>query len=246
MAVHDFNAQRLYCDIPLSDGADIACTTDHANYLVNVLRLNVGDSILVFNGVDGEWRAEITAAKKRLCNLNVSEQVRAQEDGPDVEYLFAPLKRARLDYMVQKATELGVACLRPVFTQHTVADRVNIARMRSNVIEAAEQCGILRLPIVNEPEKLSAVLENWDSSRRLIFADESAELSSPLEALAPVNGEPCALIIGPEGGFSSQERQLLLDRDFTVRISLGPRIMRADTAAVSALALINAVAGDWR
>ena len=245
MAVHDFNAQRLYCDAAFGAGGEIACTPEQANYLLNVLRLGNGDSILVFNGADGEWRAEITTAKKRSCNLKLCEQIRAQQGGPDLDYVFAPLKRARLDYMVQKATEMGVARLRPVFTQHTVADRVNTARMRANVVEAAEQCGILRLPTVDEPVKLTAALADWEPSRHLIFADEGADAGAPLTALAEARGSPCALIVGPEGGFSAQERALLLEQDFTIRVSLGPRIMRADTAAVAALALINAVAGDW-
>ena len=246
MAGHDFNAQRLYCDAPLAVGADIACTPEQTNYLRNVLRLGIGDEIRVFNGVDGEWRAAISAATKRACSLTVAEQLRDQCGGPDVHYLFAPLKRARLDYMVQKATELGVAALRPVFTRHTVADRVNLARMRANVIEAAEQCGVLRLPDVAEPDKLENVIAAWPPERALVFADEGAEIADPLAALAPLAGRPCALLIGPEGGFSDDERALLLRQAFTVRISLGPRIMRADTAAVAALALINAVIGDWR
>lgn len=245
MAVHDFNAQRLYCDAPFAEGGEVACTQEQANYLLNVLRLGVGDSILVFNGEDGEWRAEVAQAKRRSCNLRLCECMRPQAGGPDLDYLFAPLKRARLDYMVQKATEMGVARLRPVFTQNTVAGRVNTARMRANVIEAAEQCGILRLPVVDEPVKLGAALADWDPSRRLIFADEGADVGAPLAALTDVRNSPCALIIGPEGGFSAHEREVLLAQDYTVRLSLGPRIMRADTAAVAALALINAVVGDW-
>ena len=246
MAGHDFTAQRLYCDAPLAGGADIALSADQTNYLRNVLRLGVGGEIRVFNGSDGEWRAVISAASKRACTLTVAEQLRPQSGGPDVHYLFAPLKRARLDYMVQKATELGVAALRPVFTRHTVAERINLARMRANVIEAAEQCGILRLPDVHEPAKLTDVIAAWPPERALVFADEGAEIADPLTALAVIAERPAALLIGPEGGFSADERALLLRQDFTVRVSLGPRIMRADTAAVAALALINAVAGDWR
>ena len=222
------------------------CTPEQANYLRNVLRLSVGDEIRIFNGVDGEWRAAISVVGKRACSLTVAEQLRGQSGGPDVHYLFAPLKRARLDYMVQKATELGVAAIRPVFTQHTVAGRVNLARMRANVIEAAEQCGVLRLPDVAEPVRLENAISTWPPERALVFADEGAETTDPLAALARVAGRPCALLVGPEGGFSDAERDLLLRQDFTVRISLGPRIMRADTAAVAALALINATIGDWQ
>lgn len=246
MPVHDFKAQRLFCDGPLAAGAEIACTREQANYLRNVLRLRRGDEILVFNGRDGEWRTAISEMEKRACNLRCVTQVRPQSDGPDIDYLFAPLKRARLDYMVQKATELGVARLRPVLTRHTIAGRVNLERMRANVIEAAEQCGILRIPEVVEPVALDAAIAAWPSDRCLIFADEGAEVTSPIAALGACPAGPTALLIGPEGGFSEAERSLLLAQPFTLRLSLGPRVMRADTAAVAALAMLNAVVGDWR
>ena len=173
-------------------------------------------------------------------------QVRPQEGGPDIDYLFAPLKRARLDYMVQKATEMGVARLRPVLTHRTTPERVNMERMRANAIEAAEQCGILRIPEVGEPEKLDRVLAGWDAARPLIFCDEGSEERCPFTALARLQPGPLALLIGPEGGFDEAERALLLTQPFVTRISLGPRILRADTAAVAALALVNAALGDWR
>ena len=245
MAVHDFRAQRLYCDHPLHQGGEISCAADQANYLINTLRMGTGDQILVFNGSEGEWRAEISRIAKRSCTLVVKEQVREQAGGPDIAYFFAPLKRARLDYMVQKATEMGMASIHPLFTAHTVPNRVNLERMQANVIEAAEQCGILRVPPVHAPEKLSKVIADWDCDRALIFADEAAEMASPIDALKGLCNQPSALIIGPEGGFSSDERELLRKQSFTVSISLGPRIMRADTAAVAAMALINAVVGDW-
>jgi len=157
-----------------------------------------------------------------------------------------PLKRARLDYMVQKATELGVARLRPVLTQHTVAERVNLDRMRANVIEAAEQCGILRIPEVLEPARLEAVLRDWNALKPLVFCDEGAGRSDPIATLGGLPRQGVGLLIGPEGGFSSGERDALLAHPFTERLSLGPRIMRADTAAVAALALVNSVLGDWR
>ena len=246
LAVNDYRAQRLFCDVPLGAGEVITCDSDQANYLLNVLRLATGDSILVFNGVDGEWRTTVAQSGKRRCSLEVVEQVRTQSGGPDIDYLFAPLKRARLDYMVQKATELGVGRLRPVYTRHTVAERVNLQRMKANVIEASEQCGILRLPTICEPKKLSSIVAEWQVSRTLIFADESAKVASPLAVLEGVARGPCAVLVGPEGGFAEAERNLLLHQSFTVPISLGPRIMRADTAAVAALALINSVLGDWR
>lgn len=237
---------RLFIDAPLHAGAAIECAPPQANYLGNVMRLRAGDAILAFNGRDGEWLAEITGLKRTACALTAREQVREQTGGPDVHYLFAPLKMARLDYMVQKATEMGVAALRPVITRRTVAERVKIERMRANAIEAAEQCGVLRLPGIAEPQKLEAALRDWPPERALIFADEAAPIASPLEALARVPQGPAALLIGPEGGFDESERAMLKALPFVYAISLGPRVMRADTAAVAALALINAVLGDWR
>jgi 16S rRNA (uracil1498-N3)-methyltransferase len=208
--------------------------------------MKAGDELLVFNGRDGEWRARVAEARKGRVTLETQAQTRPQADGPDVHYLFAPLKKARLDYMVQKATEMGAAVLQPVMTRRTVAGRVNSQRMRANVIEAAEQCGVLRLPEVREPVKLTALLKDWPENRMLVFADEAAAIASPLDALAAIPRGPAALLIGPEGGFDPAERQTLLALPFVHAISLGPRVMRADTAAVAALALINAVLGDWR
>jgi 16S rRNA (uracil1498-N3)-methyltransferase len=246
MAVHDFTSQRLFVDAPLQAGAKIAVADEQANYLLNVLRMAEGAEILIFNGRDGEWRASIAAVKKRSCMLEVSELVRAQLGGPDIDYLFAPLKRSRLDYMVQKAVELGVARLRPVITHRTIAERVNLDRMRANVIEAAEQCGVLRVPETLEPRKLEQVIAGWDATRRLVLADEEAEVASPLAVLNALPPGPLAVIIGPEGGFDAAERELLVSKPYVVRVSLGPRIMRADTAAVAILSLVNAVLGDWR
>lgn len=245
MAVHDFTSQRLFLTAPLSAGAEIPVEAEQANYLLNVLRMVEGDRLLVFNGRDGEWRAAIARVKKRGCTLVVSDQVRAQQGGPDIDYLFAPLKRSRLDYMVQKAVEMGVGRLCPVITRRTIADRVNGERMRANVIEAAEQCGVLRVPEVSEPVKLEAAIASWDASRRLILADEEAEVANPLAALAHVAAGPVAVLIGPEGGFDPSERELLLGKPYVTRVSLGPRIMRADTAAVALLAVVNATLGDW-
>ncbi len=237
---------RMFVGAPLSVGASGACTPEQANYLVNVMRLAAGAEILVFNGRDGEWRARLAEVGKRRCSLECLALVRPQQDGPDVHYVFAPLKHARLDYMVQKATELGVAHLQPVLTRRTVAARVNLERMQANAIEAAEQCGVLRVPTVGEALKLDALLANWDGGRRLIFCDESAAVASPLAALAGMASGPLAVLIGPEGGFDPAERTLLLEKSYATAISLGPRVMRADTAAVAALALVNATLGDWR
>ncbi len=251
MSRYDFNAQRLFVEADLTEGATVACTPAQANYLRNVLRLRPGDPILVFNGRDGEWQAELADAEmysrgRRATALTVRAQTRPQQGGPDIDYLFAPLKRARLDYMVEKATEMGVARLQPVLTRRTVAERVNVERMRAHAIEAAEQCGILRLPEIRAPEKLERVVAGWDATRPLVFCDEDSEEVCPFTALARIPAGPVAVLIGPEGGFDPVERELLSSQPFVTRISLGPRILRADTAAVAALALVNAVLGDWR
>jgi 16S rRNA (uracil1498-N3)-methyltransferase len=246
MAVHDFRSQRLFVECALVVDARHACNKQQANYLRNVLRLGAGDELLVFNGRDGEWRAVVEAQGKRDCDLVAVEQFRAQATGPDIDYLFAPLKRGRLDYMVQKATEMGVATMRPVFTQRTVAERVNVERMRANVIEAAEQCGVLRVPEVREPRKLEAMLSDWPDGRTLLFADEGADVCDPIVAFRGLErGAPIAVIIGPEGGFTDHERGLIRSLSQCRTISLGPRIMRADTAAVALLALVNVMVGDW-
>lgn len=237
---------RLHVDAPLSKGARIQTAPQQAHYLGNVMRLKTGDNVLLFNGRDGEWLAEIAAIRRSDCELAVVERTREQSGGPDIHYLFAPLKKARLDYMVQKATELGVAAIRPVITRRTIAERVKLERMQANVIEAAEQCGVLRVPEVCEPEKLEEVLKAWLPERALIFADEAADHASPIDALAVVPAGPAALLIGPEGGFDETERRMLRALPFVHAISLGPRIMRADTAGVAALALMNAVIGDWK
>lgn len=244
MAIRDLKSERLYVDAPLSEGARVILTADQAHYLLNVLRMAPGQSVLLFNGRDGEWRANLTDAAKKSAIVTVAACERAQEAGPDVHYLFAPLKRTRLDYMVQKATEMGVARLCPVTTDRTIAERVNLDRMRANVVEAAEQCGILRVPEVSQPRALADVLDTWDAGRRLIFCDEAAA-AAPLLTLKSLAPGPFAVLIGPEGGFSDRERERLLSMRAVTALSLGPRIMRADTAAVAALALVNATLGDW-
>lgn len=238
--------QRLFVKSKLAAGAEIALTKDQAHYLANVLRLRQGGRLLLFNGKDGEWCGELSTIGKKGAQVLLKHQTRPQENGPDLHYLFAPLKRARLDYMAQKATEMGASLLRPVITRHTVADRVKIDRLLANAIEAAEQCGVLRVPEVSEPEKLSKLLSEWDEARLLIFADEAAPHASPIEALGAHAPGPLAVLVGPEGGFDPEERAGLLAKPFVLPISLGPRVMRADTAAVAALALVNAVLGDWQ
>ncbi len=246
MAIRDLNSERLYIDALLTSGGQVTLSNTQAHYLLNVLRLPAGSRVLIFNGRDGEWQAALTDVKKRSATLTLEIQSRAQTTGPDIDYIFAPLKRSRLDYMVQKAVELGVARLRPVLTHRTIAERVNLDRMRANVIEAAEQCGILHLAEVAEPISLDKMLSRWDASRQLIFCDESAATQNPLTALGQINAAKVAVLIGPEGGFDNSERETLLSKPYVCAISLGPRLMRADTAAVAALALVNARIGDWR
>ncbi len=216
-----------------------------AHYLGTVLRLKSGDRVLVFNGRDGEWSAALTA-ERRAATLVVSAKTRAQTAPADLHYLFVPLKAARLDYMVQKAVEMGVSRLQPVLSRHGQVARVNAGRMLANAIEAAEQCGILSLPSIEPPVSLARLLATWDPARRLVLCDEDAEVKSPVDALAGVPRSPLAVLVGPEGGFAEDERAALLTLPNVLRISLGPRILRADTAAVAALALVQAVIGDWR
>ena len=238
--------QRLFVKSKLASGAEVELDQAQAHYLGNVLRLRDRDELLLFNGSEGEWCAALGAIGKKKASVTVLHQTRVQEQGPDLHYLFAPLKRARLDYMAQKATEMGASVLRPVLTRRTVAERVKVDRLLANAVEAAEQCGILRVPEVEAPEPLDKVLRDWDGARALIFADEAAPSASPLEALAALKAAPVAVLVGPEGGFDPEERASLLAKPFVHPISLGPRVMRADTAAVAALALVNAVLGDWR
>ncbi len=242
----DFRAPRLFVDAPLSPGERVALERNQSNYLGNVLRLSAGESILVFNGRDGEWQAQI-AGRKRPDSLDIVAQTRPQDRLPDLAYVFAPLKHARLDYMVQKAVEMGASSLQPVLTRFTQVARVNGERMRANVIEAAEQCGILSIADVAEPVALDRYLAQREGQRLLVFCDEAADIGSPLQALQ--NGLTAAdgidILIGPEGGFAEEERALLLRQPRTLRLSLGPRILRADTAGVAALALVQAALGDW-
>jgi 16S rRNA (uracil1498-N3)-methyltransferase len=242
----DFRAPRLFVDAALREGERIALERNQSNYLGNVLRLSAGDTILVFNGRDGEWQAAIEG-RKRPDGLTIVARTRPQDRLPDIAYVFAPLKHARLDYMVQKAVEMGAAKLQPVLTRHTQVSRVNVERMRANVIEAAEQCGILSLAEVAEPVALDRFLDKRATSRLLVFCDEAADIGNPTEALqrglTPADG--IDVLIGPEGGFAEEERALLLRQPKTLRLSLGPRILRADTAGVAALALVQAALGDW-
>jgi 16S rRNA (uracil1498-N3)-methyltransferase len=244
--MYDFRSPRLYVDGPLKAGGEVALERPQAHYLTHVLRLKTGDRVLVFNGRDGEWSAAI-AGNRRVVSLHVGAQTRPQTAPADLHYWFAPLKSARLDYMVQKAVEMGVSRLQPVITRHGQVARVNAERMRANAIEAAEQCGILSLPDIGPLVALSQIVGTRDPARYIVFCDEDAETANPAAALSDVPlGAPLAVLVGPEGGFAEDERTLLLSQPNVIRLALGPRILRADTAAVAALAVVQTVVGDWR
>jgi 16S rRNA (uracil1498-N3)-methyltransferase len=237
--------QRLYLETRLNAQADIALPSQQARYLAAVLRLKPGDAVRVFNGADGEWLAYLTEVTKKRVALRPERKLAEAAPPPDLDFLFAPLKHARLDYMVQKAVELGVRRLRPVITRRTQAERVNLDRMRANAIEAAEQCNLVAVPEVLEPVKLETALASWEAARALIHCDETQAAGDPLRALSDVR-LPAAVLIGPEGGFDDAERAMIAANPRSLAISLGPRIMRADTAAVAALSLVQAAIGDWR
>ncbi|MGR3514824.1 MAG: 16S rRNA (uracil(1498)-N(3))-methyltransferase [Paracoccaceae bacterium] len=230
---------RLYVDHALGQGQSVDLTRDQAHYLFGVMRLSVGDAVLLFNGEAGEWRAAVTQAHKQNGTLQCEVQTKPQRMPPDLWLLFAPIKKARTDFIVEKATELGVARVLPVQTEFTNAERIRRDRLQAHAVEAAEQCGETYVPHVEDLAKLPDVLATWPEERGLIFCDE-ALAGAPAETL-PIG--PAAILIGPEGGFSANERARLRER--ATRISLGPRILRADTAAVAALTLWHVSRGDW-
>ncbi|MCJ2086852.1 16S rRNA (uracil(1498)-N(3))-methyltransferase [Methylobacterium sp. E-005] len=250
MPAYDFTAPRLYVAADLAEGTRLPLDRAQANYLLNVLRRGPDDPVLVFNGRDGEWRAHLVQTGRKGADLHVAAQTRPQPAAADLQYLFAPLKSARLDYLAQKAVEMGAGTIRPVITRYTQGDRVNMDRLRANAVEAAEQCGILAIPDCPAPERLPVVLAGFDPARLLVFCDEDAPVCDPVRALAgaadPQAPPPLAVLVGPEGGFSEEERASIRARPNTVALSLGPRILRADTAAVAVLTLVQAVLGDAR
>jgi 16S rRNA (uracil1498-N3)-methyltransferase len=247
MARTDFRTPRLYVAHDLAEGKAAPLEAEQANYLVNVLRLREGGRVLVFNGRDGEFAASLGRVVRKGASLQIGEQVRPQESPPDIDFLFAPLKHARLDYVAQKAVEMGARRLVPVVTRHTQAHRLNLDRLAANAIEACEQCGVIWVPEVSPLQPLDRALAEWPAARLLIFCDEEAPQANPLEALSLADATHGAgLLIGPEGGFDDAERAMILRIPNVLRISLGPRILRADTAAVAALALIQATLGDWK
>jgi 16S rRNA (uracil1498-N3)-methyltransferase len=241
----NYKMQRLFVSQDLAAGAALDASPEQSHYLSNVLRMAEGAELLIFNGRDGEWLARVAAKTKKAVRLEAVEQTRVQTPASDLLYCFAPLKVGRLDYLVQKAVEMGAGVLQPVITQHTQLTKVGTERLQANAIEAAEQCGILAIPEVRDDKKFEALLAGWDKERRLIFCDESAETNNPLAALQAIREKKLGLLVGPEGGFSEEERRQLYALPFVTAIPLGPRILRADTAAVAALAVIQATAGDW-
>ncbi len=236
------SAPRLFVDQPLAEGAEIALDGAQANYLVNVMRLGAGAAIRCFDDRTGEWAAELAVAGKRDARLRIVAHLRPREPVPDLWLLAAPIKRQRIDWLAEKACELGVARLVPVLTRRTIVERLNAERLRAHMIEAAEQCGRTALPELAKPTKLAALLGDWPADRTLIFADETG--GAPL-AVAARPG-PAAILIGPEGGFDPDERAAIRALPQALGIGLGPRILRAETAALAAVAIWMAAAGDWR
>ena len=236
---------RLFVPNDLSAGAGVVPTVDQSRYLTSVMRLAVGAEVLLFNGRDGEWRATIVEATKRGCLLKAEEPTQPMRRGPDLDLIVAMVKRGRVETIVEKAAELGARRVRLTITRRTNVDFVKLGRLDAIAMEAAEQTGRLDVPEVADPEKLDKILDGWDPARRLVFCDEGGDAKPAIEALAGT-GAPAAILIGPEGGFAPEERERLRGFSFVTPVSLGPRILRADTAAISAMTLWQAAAGDWR
>jgi len=237
--------RRIFREVPLTPGGQISPSAEQTHYLLNVLRLRDGAEILVFNGRDGEWRAVLKVEGRKKASLALLRRERVQPETPDLKFCFALLRTGRLDYMVQKAVEMGAGVIQPVITRYTQISKSGDKRMRANIVEAAEQCGVLAVPELRPPLKFVELVKKWDKGRRLIFCDEACGTDNPLDRLSGIDPGPLGRIVGPEGGFSGDERQRLRALPFVTPIPLGPRILRADTAAVAALALVQATAGDW-
>ena len=236
---------RLYVSQRLADGAPVVLPREASHYLIEVMRMQAGDSVALFDGATGEWVAVIDDPHRKQAKLSVRRQLRPLETVPDLWLLFAPIKRGRIDFIVEKACELGVAQVRPVITRRTIVDRVPLDRLHANMVEAAEQCGRTALPTLAEPAPLEKLLASWPAERTLLFCDETGG-TPMLEALKDrPRGAPAAILIGPEGGFTDEERQMIRAMPSAVPLSLGPRILRADTAAVAAVSLWQAAQGDW-
>lgn len=237
---------RLYVDAPLDAGARVAPDAGQTHYLLHVMRAKPGDRVSLFNGRDGEWAASLVDLGKRSCALVCEGRVAEQGTVPDVWLVFAPVKKTPADYLTQKATELGVRVLQPVLTRRTVVRRINEERMRANAIEAAEQSGRLSVPEVRGAVDLDKLLATWPAERRIVFCDEAGEAPPIAQALAHAEDGLWAILIGPEGGFDPAERAAIRALGCTVPVSLGHRILRADTAGLAALAVWQALRGDWR
>ncbi|MHB8530794.1 MAG: 16S rRNA (uracil(1498)-N(3))-methyltransferase [Caulobacteraceae bacterium] len=237
---------RLHVSADLRDGADIVLSRDQSHYLLTVMRQQIGAEVLVFNGRDGEWRARLTSASKREARLSTGARIRVQTGGPDLDLVVALVKRPRLETIVEKAAELGARRLRLIITERTNAGRASLTRLAAIATEAAEQTGRLDVPVILAPERLDTLLEGWAPNRRLMFCDEAGEAPPALAALLAAPAGPWAVLIGPEGGFSPAEREAIRILPSSVPVALGPRILRTDSAAIAALALWQAVLGDWR
>ena len=240
---------RLFIEAPLAAGAKLELGREHTNYLLTVLRMKQADALVVFNGKDGAWMARIADDHRKGATLELVVQTQHQTEKSDLWFGFAPLKTGRLDYLVQKATEMGAGIIQPVITRFTQVSRLKSDKLHANVVEAAEQCEVLSVPTLADEVALTDLIATWQQKhglRRLIFADESAPSHAPNTQLLDLDGLPIGILVGPEGGFSDDERQLLLAQPFVIPISLGPRILRADTAAVAALAVVQSTIGDWR
>lgn len=239
------HSARLFTPEPLVEGQEIVLPADQSRYLTRVMRLEPGAIVRAFNGQDGEWQCKLSGSPKS-AQLIPMKQTRQQSTGPDLSLLFAPIKKARTDFIVEKATELGVRSIQPVFTDYCQTNRVRIDRFESLAIEAAEQTERMDVPNISEARALSKVLSEWNSNRPLIFCDESAEAAPMAKYSKQLHEKPAGLLIGPEGGFSPKERQMLRSLEFVIPITLGPRILRAETAVVSALTLWQSLVGDWQ
>jgi 16S rRNA (uracil1498-N3)-methyltransferase len=237
---------RLYVESALGEGVRVTLSDGQAHYLLHVMRAKVGDRVSLFNGRDGEWLARIAEAAKRGCTLECQRLIAKQAGVPDLWLVFAPIKKTPADYLTQKATELGVRALQPVITRRTIVTRVNVERMRANAMEAAEQSGRLDVPEIREPLGFEKLLAAWPRERRILFCDEAGEAPPIAEVLRVAPEGPWAVFTGPEGGFDPAERAALRALPFVTPVSLGRRILRADTAALSALSVWQAVKGDWR
>lgn len=237
---------RLHTVAALSEGVGVVLDEGQAHYLLHVLRAKTGNRLLLFNGRDGEWLAEMTAASKRGVTASCLKQTEPQSQTPDIWLTFAPVKKTPADYLVQKATELGASVLQPVFTRRTIVSRINQERMLANAIEAAEQSGRLNVPEIREAASFDTLLASWPKERRLLFCDEGGDAKAMTQAARESRGGPTAILTGPEGGFDPAERAALRALPFVTPVTLGPRILRADTAALAALAIWQSVGGDWR